>query len=291
MIRQRNFSHSFAVKAYMRLSTTLLFMCIAPCIAPPALAASSTGVDADHLRVTLLSEQDALVPGHSAWLGLHLQHDVHWHTYWINPGDSGLPTRLSWTLPAGFTAADIVWPVPKRFAVGELTNFGYDGDVLLPVQIEVPAQAAAGSSAHLEVQAKWLVCEEACIPGKATLALDLPVRDTATADASVAPLFAAAHAAQPQPGMWKAAASMTADAIEVSIRGGGLGNARMLDAFAVDGKVVGNAAPRFEVRDGAAVLIFAKSDYFTSVPKALHLIVLPPGSPALDVRAFFQPPS
>src|SRR5437868_15422530 len=73
----------------------------------PALA------DDEHVRVTLLSENSALIPGATAWLGVRLQHEPHWHTYWINPGDSGLPTKLSWQLPPGFRAEEIVWPAPQ----------------------------------------------------------------------------------------------------------------------------------------------------------------------------------
>ena len=108
-----------------------------------------------------------------------LRHEPHWHTYWINPGDSGLPTTLAWTLPPGLKTQDIAWPLPKRFDVGGLYNFGYDGEVVLPVALSVPADAEPGTTAHIAVEAKWLVCREECIPGKASLTLDLPIVDRA----------------------------------------------------------------------------------------------------------------
>ncbi len=154
-----------------------------------ALAADDT----DHVRVSLISEQTALVPGTTAWLGVRLSHDPHWHTYWINPGDSGLPTKLSWTLPEGYRASDIAWPAPHRIAVGELTNFGYTGDIILPVQVTVPESAQDGGTAHIAVDAKWLVCQEECIPGKGSFALDMPVRSITANDTNVERLFSVAR--------------------------------------------------------------------------------------------------
>jgi len=276
--------------AFSLLLTHLLFAtaALAAETAPGQVGANHGIADhvvADHISVSLLSEHDALVPGTSAWFGLRLQHDAHWHSYWINPGDSGLPTRLTWQLPEGFSASEIAWPVPKRFNVGELFNFGYDGDMVLPVQIEVPA-TATGNTAHVEVQAKWLVCQEECIPGKATLGMDLPLR-AVSVGSTAADAIDAARQRQAQHGLWKATAKLVDNRIEVTLRGANLGDGHDIDAFAVDSKVIANAPPRIEQRDGAIVLSFAKSDYFTSTPHALHLLVLPPGAPAVDVRAFF----
>jgi thiol:disulfide interchange protein DsbD len=244
----------------------------------------------EHVQVALLSEQDALVPGTMAWLGLRLTHAPHWHTYWVNPGDSGLPTKLTWQLPAGFRAGEIAWPAPRRIDVGELQNFGYEGDIVLPVPVDVPA-TAPGSTAHLAVTAKWLVCHEECIPGKAQLALDLPVRMAARTDPRHAALFAAARAAQPQNGAWQAQARLVGESVEVSLRGADLGDARGIDAFAETSKVVANTAPVVKNRNAAAVLTFAKSEYFTALPDALDLVVVRPSARALRVRAVFENPS
>src|SRR6187399_1970979 len=104
------------------------------CAGAALLAAASVAaapVQTDHVGVELVSAATALVPGRSASLGLRFVHEPHWHTYWINPGDSGLATKLSWQLPAGFHAGEIIWPAPQRFDVDGLFNFGYSGDALL----------------------------------------------------------------------------------------------------------------------------------------------------------------
>ena len=234
--------------------------------------AHAAAVADEHLEVELVGARDALVPGQTAWLGLRLKHAPQWHTYWINPGDSGLPTKLAWTLPAGYAAGGIAWPAPKRLDLGELTNFGYDGEALLPVPIKVPADAAIGTRAHLAVEAKWLVCHEECIPGKATLTLDLPVAQTA-ADTPYRQLFAHARASQPQPAPWPAQARLAGDRIEIAVRGTNLPDVPR-DGFVVQTRVVANAPPHIEARNGELLLTFAKSDYFTALPKQFDLVLL-----------------
>ena len=80
-----------------------------------------------------------MTPGQPLWLGLVIEHQPHWHTYWKNPGDSGLPTALQWQLSGGVVAGDIDWPAPRKLPIGPLMNFGYEGKVLLPVALTVPA--------------------------------------------------------------------------------------------------------------------------------------------------------
>jgi Uncharacterized protein predicted to be involved in C-type cytochrome biogenesis len=156
----------------------------------------------DAVVAELVSAQTAVVAGRPARLGLRLQHDSHWHTYWENPGDSGLPTRISWRLSSGaaLTASEIRWPTPDRLAVGPLASFGYEGDLLLMQTIEIPVDIKAGESIELIAQAEWLVCREVCIPGQASLLLRLPVvSPTESIKASSdLPLFEAAERRLPR---------------------------------------------------------------------------------------------
>jgi thiol:disulfide interchange protein DsbD len=265
-------------------SSLLLATVIWPGAAP--FAAETT---ADHLSIELVSDAKTLVPGTTAWLGLHIRHEPSWHTYWINPGDSGLPTRIAWTLPPGFNAGEIAWPAPKRFAVDTLANFGYDGELLLPVSLAVPTDASPGTTAHIAAQAKWLVCHEECVPGKAALTIDLPIGGPAQPSAQ-AQTFAAARGAQPEDGVWKADARFVGERIEVRVRGADLGAGKGLDAFAEQAKIVANAKPTVSLSDGAVVLLFAKSDYFTSAPSSFDLVLTRPHARAIRVRATFASP-
>ncbi|HEX7156184.1 MAG TPA: protein-disulfide reductase DsbD domain-containing protein, partial [Burkholderiaceae bacterium] len=180
------------------LSAPLL--CVVAALSLPIADAAAAPVRVDAVEGELVSEFDAVSPGQTAWLGLRLSHDPHWHTYWVNPGDAGLPTRLNWKLAPGFTAGQIQWPLPQVLRAGPLANYGYEGQVLLPVEVSVPRSAAVGSSAHIAARADWLVCNDVCIPGGADLALDMPVRAAQDLHpARYAEEFASSRARVPQP--------------------------------------------------------------------------------------------
>jgi thiol:disulfide interchange protein DsbD len=141
-----------------------------------ALPASAASVKTDYVEAELVARNLALVPGEKALVGVRLKHTPHWHTYWQNPGDSGMPTTIQWKLPAGFKAGNIQWPVPQLLPVPPLMNYGYEGEVLLPVElVAVPKDWPAGQPAKLAARVDWLVCKDVCIPGGADLELNLPV--------------------------------------------------------------------------------------------------------------------
>jgi thiol:disulfide interchange protein len=141
---------------------------------------------------------DGVEPGKTVMVGLQITHKPEWHTYWKNSGDSGQPTDLQWTLPAGVTAGDIQWPTPKKIRIGTLANYGYEGTVLLPVPLEVSQMFKPGVlSNDLEVKLKavWLVCKQECIPEEGEFALKIPVKGSTALSSSA---FAAAKAASPR---------------------------------------------------------------------------------------------
>jgi DsbC/DsbD-like thiol-disulfide interchange protein len=254
-------------------SIPILLLAIAP-----LLAAADDG----HVTISLLSEHAALVPGKTLWLALRLQHEPHWHTYWINPGDSGLPTKFAWQLPAGYAAGDIAWPTPQRIAVGELQNFGYEGDVLLLVPLDVPSEAKPDTTAHIGAQVKYLVCHEECIPGKADLAVDLPVR---SASGTALKQFETARAQLPQPAKWKGEATLQDEKIEFALHGADL--PVISDAYVMDRKIVNYAPPQISRNGDTETLSFAKSDYFTVAPPQIDLLVRA-GARAWSVRVPFS---
>src|SRR5271169_101972 len=92
------------------------------------LRAPAWAIDLQPRAVTasLWAERDGIAPGQSFTLGLRLSHAPGWHSYWVIPGDSGLPTRVTWRLPAGFSAGELQWPAPHRLAIGPLVDYGYE---------------------------------------------------------------------------------------------------------------------------------------------------------------------
>ena len=132
-------------------------------------------VKTPHVEAEIISLDAAVQPGRPIEAALRLKIIDHWHTYWRNPGDSGLPTKLAWSLPVGFTASAISWPHPKRLPLGPLMNFGYEGEVLHLVTIQTLPKLKIGQNITLKAKAEWLVCSDVCIPESADLEISLPV--------------------------------------------------------------------------------------------------------------------
>jgi thiol:disulfide interchange protein DsbD len=137
---------------------------------------------------------EGAAPGQKLWVGLQLTHTPEWHTYWKNSGDSGLPTELQWTLPEGVSAGDIAWPTPRKFPLGTLANYGYDGTVLLPVPLTV-APGFKGSHVDVQLYAAWLACRQECIPEEGNFTLRIPVQGSTALNGLA---FEAALAAGPK---------------------------------------------------------------------------------------------
>lgn len=163
------------------------------------LAAQSEPVRTDHVEVELVSEVRSIQPGAAFFVGLRMKMEPEWHTYWQNPGSSGEPTSIEWTLPEGFTASPILWPLPQRIEIPPLVSYAYEGEILLPVQITPPDSISAGGRIRISARTKWLVCKELCLPGRAVVDLNLPVaRDKSDSDSRWIRLFETARGNLPR---------------------------------------------------------------------------------------------
>ena len=164
-------------------------------VLPGSAAKLSSVVTTSEVRAELLAHApQGVAAGQPLWLGLQITHQPEWHTYWKNPGDSGLPTVLEWTLPAGVTAGEIAWPTPKKIPIGNLANYGYEGTVLLPVPLTV-APGFNGEQLSVRLKASWLVCRRECIPQEGEFVLNVPARSSYAAQGAA---FEAARKASPQ---------------------------------------------------------------------------------------------
>ena len=199
------------------------------------------------VRVELVSESGGVEPGGHVWVGLRQRIAPGWHTYWINPGDSGEPAAIDWTLPAGFEASDILWPHPERIPVGPVMSFGYAGEVVLLTRISAPRGIETGSRVTLRGQASWLVCEKICIPEEARVELTLPVvGERPSPDLRGAPLIAQARRAVPTPSPWPASFAVTPESVELSVAARGLAPGRIADVwfFPAQWGAIEHAAPQ-----------------------------------------------
>ena len=228
----------------------------------------------DHIAVELVSEATSVQPGRPLPVAVRLAPDPHWHTYWRNPGDTGLPTEIRWTLPEGSEASPVHWPFPQRIEVGHLVNYGYDGEVLLLTDIHPPPNLETGRPFQVVADVNWLVCEEVCIPGEARLSLELPVRSAPTpADSRWQGHFEETRQQLPlvRPD-WRAVfevahgwLNLELDAQEPLFDG-----ATALTWFPIDEDVVAYAADQaLEVAAQTLVLRQAQNEYFQQAPEQL----------------------
>jgi thiol:disulfide interchange protein/DsbC/DsbD-like thiol-disulfide interchange protein len=216
-------------------------------------AALAEPVRTPHLEAELVASRTALTPGQPLTVALRLAMQRGWHTYWRNPGDSGLPTTIEWKLPPGISAGPIGWPVPRALPVGPLVNYGYEGEVLLLVELATTPDFQMGRTATLSARADWLVCKEICIPEGADLALTLPIAAHADADPRWGEPIAAALAALPRPlAGWRATATGAGDNVELTLNAeSGAPDPGKLQFFPfADGKIE-PAGAQITSRDGA----------------------------------------
>ncbi|MEO6929505.1 MAG: thioredoxin family protein [Casimicrobiaceae bacterium] len=187
-------------RAALALATTLL----------AGAVAHAAPVRTGHVEAELIAQKSAFVAGVDNVVALRLTLDKGWHTYWRNPGDSGLPTTLEWKLPKGVEAGPIEWLPPQVLPAGPLTNYGYEDVALHPMTLRTMAAFAGAPSVTLAARADWLVCRETCIPEGADLTLSLPVAHDAGLDPRNGALLTAALAKRPAPldrTGWSAAAA------------------------------------------------------------------------------------
>ncbi len=231
----------------MKLSFLLPFLLASPLSALP-------NTEPPHVKADLLSESTTVRPGTPFTVAVRLRHDPGWHTYWRNPGDAGLPTRVEWRLPPGFSAGEIQWPVPGRIGDETVLNYGYTGELLLPVEIVPPGILPKGNAA-LAARLTWLECKDICLPGEADVSLRLPVSDRAALpDERTDSLFSLSRARLPLPPGLR------------TVRGG-IGGGRLwlsfpasagegpFDFFPDDQNVFGSLKDRREQRRGGDVLL------------------------------------
>ncbi len=211
-----------SIAAYRLLSLALLCAALAG-LAVDAGRVSADPVSTENVTAQLVAERENAAPGQSVAVLLHLEIREGWHTYWRNPGDSGLATRIEWRLPDGVTAGPLRWPTPQRLPYGPLVNHGYEGEAFHLAEIRVPADWPADEPLEIGAEAHWLVCGKICIPEQARFSLRLRGKAAGDlAEAARAALFAAARRALPVESPWPARFEAGGEAVTLTLAADGL---------------------------------------------------------------------
>jgi len=219
----------------------LLALSGVPAAAQPAIARTP------QVTAELAPATAGVAPGGVLHLALKQTIKPGWHTYWRNPGDSGEPTRIRWTLPPGWTAEPLVWPAPRRYPIGPLVNYGYSEEAWLVTPIRAPVDARPGETVTLRADAAWLVCEEVCIPEQASLSLRVPVTAGAPpADREHGRAIRRVLDAAPAPAGLQAAVERRGEGFTLAVAGPALRgtDAREAYFFPHDGALIDHALPQ-----------------------------------------------
>lgn len=126
--------------------------------------ADEADLSKSHVSINLVAENKPLKPSGSIWLAIEQNINPHWHTYWKNPGDSGAPMDVKWSLPEGFKIDTLLWPVPQIIKVGPLVNFGYEGKATILARLHLPNNIPPEAIYDITADVEILVCKDICIP-------------------------------------------------------------------------------------------------------------------------------
>lgn len=259
------------VSHYLRRIFSLI-LCVSALAAPPAFAQNT----ADLVKVELLAEPAAIVPGEPFTVGVKLGMKEHWHTYWRNPGDSGEPTQVTWKLPQGFAAGDLEWPAPSLIRVGPTASFGYEGETILLARITPPRELKPGTMVNFAADVAFLVCEKICIPGEASVSLALQVSEPGASQPANA-VFEQARGKLPQASPWKATFDADGKAITLSLRADGLRGDSIRSAmfFPYDNTLIDNPAPQTLRPEGQATrLTIERSQIAKTLPQVIDGVLI-----------------
>jgi thiol:disulfide interchange protein len=237
----------FLAGLFLALTMALPAAAQTPPQTPPQTPAQSVPGPAKHVATELVAERQGIAPGETIHIALRQQIQKGWHTYWRNSGDSGEPTQIKWTLPDGWQAGGFIWAAPQRIPVGPLMNYGYEGEVLLPMTLTAPASAKAGDKVTLKAAVSLLVCAEVCVPEDDALTLTLPVTGaTASEDPRWGDAVEAAVAAAPKPAALSAVFQLHGTSVALAVIGAPLKGADMAGAYfyPFESTVIDHAKPQ-----------------------------------------------
>ena len=94
-------------------------------------------------------------------LGLEVNLLPKWKIYWKNPGDAGLPPEISWKNASNVESVSLLYPMPKRFIFFDIQTFGYENEVVFPLEIKL-IDKEKKLSGFLDLNAQ--ICSEICVP-------------------------------------------------------------------------------------------------------------------------------
>ena len=229
--------------------------------------------------VDLVSRTSHLIPGQTAEIALWFELEAHWHLYWINPGEAGLPVEVKWDLPPGIEVGSPRWPYPHRIEVDTLVNYGYEDRLWMVFPVDV-AEDFKGSKAELKAEISWLVCKTICLPGEKTMEKSFVVSSSPAKPSTYEKRFAEAEALFPLSAS-STAWSFRAETGEKNFRlyfSGSPGSSpfKKVEFFPEEEEFIDSSfSASFEVeKDPSRYGIIIPLSYFSKLPKRIRAVLV-----------------
>ena len=232
-------------------------------------------VKAQHLTVEMVSAGPAIAKDGTQTVAFVFSMEDGWHVYWQNAGFAGYPPKVTWTLPDGVKAGPLQYPAPDRLPLESSVDYGYEDNVAYPVTLSADPNAKPGKDGTLHVAAalSWLVCKQVCIPGKASLGLDLKLAPAGTAvshDGEQVGALGSALKHMPKPIPPGDAFTANASATEIVLTAHLDKKTSDAEFFPMDSDVIADTDQTIEPIDGGVRLRMQRSTEAKTTPKTLH---------------------
>jgi len=122
----------------------------------------SETISTGHANVSLVKINDQSISENNL-IGIKMDMQKNWHTYWKNPGDSGGPIKVQWKTSDNIEIGNIKWPSPELIPYEPLMTYGYIDFVIFPFDYKKIDE----NDSSIEVNVDFLICDDICVPEKA----------------------------------------------------------------------------------------------------------------------------
>jgi len=277
-----------------RTAATALAISLGSVVCTAVHASTAENGPADespHVTIEALVDHADVGPGETFQVAVVQHIKPGWHTYWINPGDAGQATKLNWSLPAGYRIDDVQWPVAEVFRSGPIVSYGYEGTVALLQDVHTPVSVTS-KSATLSVEARWLECQDICIPGQARA--QVSVRQAGAPPAGTASpakaLFQRTRERLPKSSPWRSSLVVSPKKVVVTLYGlaHDLPSESDLHFLPLTWGQIDNAAAQQVQRSGADILLTLTRGDLRAAPldRLTGILILGPGNGRSQAQGF-----
>ncbi|MEM0965437.1 MAG: protein-disulfide reductase DsbD domain-containing protein [Verrucomicrobiota bacterium] len=246
-------------------------------LATQAFGAVGEQVRDGQVAAQIVTPFSEVAPGQEITIGVRYDLDEKWHTYWRNSGDTGLPIYIEWMLPDGVEAGELEWPYPVTYRNAHLVDYVYFDTVTLYTTLTIPENWEVGRVFPVEVETDWLMCEEICIPGKASLSLSIPVGSESIVDPAEKEAYEDTVERWPAPAdEVSAEVRHSGDRIQVVVTGVDVADEEIegLQLYPVDPFIAPGGAFSWFLDDNRLVGNFEKSPYASAIPETAELVMV-----------------